>query len=98
MPTPQNSRELITEQMQSKRPIVMYDDVIPPSKQDSDFDLPPKPNRPKAMYDDILSQSEQDLKQSMTKPKVMFDEVLPPCEQDPVKLKKNMAYRPADLK
>ena len=42
--------------------------------------------------------SEQDLKQSATKPKVMYDEVLPPSEQDPVKLMKNMAYHPADLK
>ena len=86
-------------QGQPKRPIVLYDDVIPCSKQDSDFGLLEKPKRPVAMYDDILSPSEQDLnEQSITKPKVMYDEVLPPSEQTPVELKKNTAYCPADLK
>ena len=94
MPKLRNSVEL-SENMQPKRPIAMYDDVIPRSKRDSDVDLVPKP---KVMYDDILSQSEQDLKQSETKPKVMYDEVLPSSEQAPVELKKNTAYRPADLK
>lgn len=89
-----NSMEL-TEQKQPKRP--MYDDIIIPR---SEIDLPLKPNRAVVMYDDILSSSEQGLKeQNNKKPKVMYDEVLPPCEQeDPVDLKKNTAYRPADSK
>lgn len=81
-------------ELQPKRP--MYDDIIPPSE----IDLPPKPNkRSVVMYDDILSPSEQDLKeQNIKKPKVMYDELLPLSEQDPVDLKKNTAYRPADMK
>ena len=46
----ENSMEL-TEQNQTKSKAVMYDDVIPPSKQDSD--LREKPKRPVVMYDDI---------------------------------------------
>ena len=90
----------LSEEIRSKHPIVMYDDVIPRSKQDSDFDLLEKPKRPVAMYDDILSPSEQDLKeQNIIKPKVMYDEVLPPSEQvDTVDLKRNTAYHPTDLK
>jgi hypothetical protein len=58
-----------------------------------------QPKRPIAMYDDVivLPSNEQDLKQDETKPKVMYDEVLPPSEQTPVELKKNTAYRPADV-
>lgn len=51
MPTLHNSVPL-SENMQPKCPIVVYDDVIPRSKRDSDVDLVPKP---KVMYDDILS-------------------------------------------
>ena len=96
-----NGKEL-TGQMQPKRPMVMYDDIIPPSIQDSekiDGDILAKSNCPIVKYDNVLSPSEHDLKeQSMIKPKVTYDEVLPPCEQDPVHLKTNMAYRPADSK
>ena len=85
MPKLHNSAEL-SENIQPKHPIAMYDDVIPRSKRDSDVDLVPKP---KVMYDDILSQSEKDLKQIVTKPKITYDEVLPSSKQaPPVELKK----------
>ena len=94
----------MTEQ-KPNRPVVMYDDILPPSQQDNtDSELhasPAKPRRPVVTYDDVLSPREQDSKgQNTTKPKVMYDEVIPPGEQDrtELKLKKNTAYRPAESK
>ena len=81
-------------------PKELYYNLHHPLKQESSIELM-QPNRPVAMYDDIIlppMASEQDLKQGDTKPKVMYDEVLPPSEQNPVELKKNSAYRPADMK
>ena len=81
-------------------PKELYYNLRPPLKRETSMELSEqmRPKRPIAMYDDILPPSEQDLKQGMTKPKVMYDEVLPSSEQAPVELKRNTAYRPADLK
>ena len=79
-------------------PKELYYNLDHPLKRESGIELM-LPNR--AMYDDVIlppMASEQDLKQGNTKPKVMYDEVLPPSEQNPVELKKNSAYRPADTK
>ena len=102
---PPSSEQDNTLKLATKRPIAMYDDVLPSFEQDSDnmeskLDaLPENPKRPVVTYDDVLSPSEQGLKEQNTKkPKVMYDEVIPPSEQDRVELKKNTAYRPADSK
>ena len=82
-------------------PKELYYNLRPSLKQDSGMELSEgmQPTRPIAMYDDVILPSEQDLKeQNIPKPKVMYDEVLPPSEQDQVDLKKNTAYRPADMK